>query len=516
MDYLKEIIYDLEDRMRNIGDFYAIYKIINSSGKFKEKYNIPTLCMGILSFLVYENNFKFNSNVTTENIMNFIEQYAKEFLKENIEEIELIELTDFVISKLTNKGYKFEYEFFSTRDKAYKRKSIRLVDVKVNDENKKFKYSVSEQGLEFYLKTKEYNEEYKIEIMQIIFKKLLEKNAFEDALHALRRLNTEIVKLIEKRNSVISLLSDNLKEGLEQYSIFIKRMEGQCEQESQMFGSIKRVLDKAIERYYLGEYGRSDSREEKTSIKDEENIRTLKNIEVELKLIIDRHEELIHSKIDLINKKNEILKSNAVSAFKEGFDFEIELNNLVLKDYKPDVLSVFSNPLWSPVMNKSFNPLMSISEQRLINENNAEEEVPVSRIDNEYKTIDRINSERIESNYYFYSLNLLKLIKEKREIELKDFIKFLHEEFGENVFSNSDIISYMITLTKVFKGEDIIRIKLSELRKEKYSDVVEIALKDAFMEVDLDFNNIVIERINSEFTLESILTITNFLFKGEY
>lgn len=516
MDYLKEIIYDLEDRMRNIGDFYAIYKIINSSGKFKEKYNIPTLCMGVLFFLVYENNFKFNSNITTEDIMNFIGKYIKEGLKEDIDEMELVELTDIVISKLTNKGYKFEYEFFSTRDKNYKRKSIRLVDVKVNDESKRFKYSVSEQGLEFYLKTKEYNEEYKIEIMQIIFKKLLEKNAFEDALHALRRLNTEIVKLIEKRNSVISLLSDNLKEGLEQYSTFIKRIEGQCEKESQMFGSIKKVLDKAIERYYLDEYENTASREKNSHIKDEENIRTLKNIEVELKLIIDRHEELIHSKIDLINKKNEILKSNAVSAFKEGFDFEIELNNLVIKDYKPEVLSVFSNPLWNPVINKMFNPIMCINEQRLINENNEEEEAFVSKIDNEYKTIDKINMERIESNYYFYSLNLLKLIKEKRQIELKDFIGFLHEEFGDSAFANSDIISYIITLTKVFKEEDTIRVNLNGLKKEIYSDVVEIALKDAFGEVDLDFNSIVIERINSEFTLEGILTITNFLFKGEY
>lgn len=79
MDYLKEIIYDLEDRMRNIGDFYAIYKIINSSGKF-------------------------NSNITTEDIMNFIEKYIKEGLKEDIDEMELVELTYIAISKLNNKG----------------------------------------------------------------------------------------------------------------------------------------------------------------------------------------------------------------------------------------------------------------------------------------------------------------------------------------------------------------------------------------------------------------------------
>ena len=72
-------------------------------------------------------------------------------------------------------------------------------------------YYITETGIEFYLNTKEFKEESKISIQQLLLEKMIKSRNFRGGREVVRRICNEVNKLKMEKRSVLNVLSHDLK-----------------------------------------------------------------------------------------------------------------------------------------------------------------------------------------------------------------------------------------------------------------------------------------------------------------
>ena len=198
----RDIIYDHSERMLNIKKYYPFFKLSEMSFRqykdgIYEQLDMGYILMAVLRFFIEENNFN-EEFVTYESYEKFMSVLLRrDFdLQTDIEEEK--ELIAFIFDKIKNDGKPFVYTYFNPVDKKRQSVRTRIIDSKIVDGT--VYYSISADAVEFYLDTKEIKDESDITIDQVLLSKLISSKNFKGGTEVVKRINSEVGKLIARKN----------------------------------------------------------------------------------------------------------------------------------------------------------------------------------------------------------------------------------------------------------------------------------------------------------------------------
>lgn len=509
-DFLEE----LDLRMDYVKIYYPIMEMFRRR-KIEEYSNlVPELCFLLLSYLIYEGKLKYRG-ITFQDIERFMSKAMKEILTKEIEPETLREVTIELLDRLQNGGSNFTINTYSFSTGSFREKYVKLLEIKQSNNNG-LEYYVTEQGVDFYLRTKEFPDETKITINLLLFQKQMEKGAFGFAYETVRRLNMEVQKKKDKKYSLLeALIYGRLGTG-EAYDGYHQSISIQLEEETELFKlAVKNV------RVAFSEYMEQINRGEAT----EKEIRTftlIKIIEKEIGRAQTLHTELLKEAAGFTKEYDKALGVRRKAIFTERFNFQGEFEQAITGNRPPEVLKYLFEPLLNPYIKKTFNPLRALEPQRLTRDSEeGQEDQESEKVDR--ATIDSITRERVKRNFIFYAEKLLEALDRfQGQVYLQDYCQSLVEKYTEDSVYNGDFLSFILELNRnKDAGETKKTIVFNDDKlqlDEEVKTMEEIFFKASLTAHKADkIGSITVQSFpEEEVKLLPGLKITNLLIKGEH
>ncbi|MCM1309202.1 MAG: hypothetical protein NC223_11435, partial [Butyrivibrio sp.] len=161
---VNDIITDHRERMLNLKKYYPFFKLSEVSFSwFKEgacdRLDMGYILMAVLRFFIEENNFK-ERDVTYSMYYDFISGCIRRDFGLTLDEAENRLLADYIFDKLKNDGRPFSFDYYDPVDRVKKTSRVKLLESRIRDGT--VWYSISSDGIEFYLDTKEIRDESRI------------------------------------------------------------------------------------------------------------------------------------------------------------------------------------------------------------------------------------------------------------------------------------------------------------------------------------------------------------------
>jgi hypothetical protein len=510
-DFLKEI----ELRLEQVKVYYPIMEMLRKRKVEEFSRLVPELSFLTLAYLIYEGKLK-HRGVTFRNLEKFLGKALKRILAKEPEPEAIRELTTGILDGIQNGGRNFILNTHSFVTGNYKEKYIKLLDIKQSEDGV-LNYHITEQGVDFYLKTKEFPEETKITINLLLFQKQMEKGAFGFAYETVRRLNMEVQKKKDRKNSLLEALMYGHFDFGEAYNNYHKSIVMQFEEEAELFNTAVRNVRSAF-----GEYVERINRGEATR-KETRTFTLIKIIEKEISWAQTLHTELLKEAVSFTKEYDKVLGFRRKAIFTERFNFQGEFEKLIAQNAKPELLKYLFEPLMNPHVGKSFNPLRALEPQRIARgdqpaRESRESEAPVDRV-----TIDDLTRNRVKENFIFYAARLLKALDTpKGQLSLPEFCSALIKEYTEDSVYNGDFVSFIIEINRDKKNGAYCRVinfadGLLQL-DEELKTIEEVFARAAFAaNLEGKINRVTVQSFpEEEVELLPGLRITNMFFTGEY
>lgn len=510
-DFLDEI--DL--RLEQVKIYYPIIDILRRGKSENELLKfVPELCFLVLSYLIYEGKMK-HRGITFENLEIFLYKALKEILKKDLEQKTIRELTSEILDALQNSGRNFILKTYSFKAKVFNEKYIKFLEIKQSDAGV-LQYYITEQGVDFYLKTKEFPDETKITINLLLFQKQMEKGAFGFAYETVRRLNMEVQKKKDKKYTLLEALMYGRLDLGEAYNSYHESIVMQFEEESELFNLAMKNVNNAFNEYV------ERMNNDELTIKEERAFILIKIIEKEIGRAQTLHTELLKEAVSFTKEYDNALGIRRKAIFTERFNFQGEFEKIISNDDKPEILKYLFEPLLNPKLEKAFNPLEAFEPQRVLKIREEESDVNEIEASIDRETFDQKIHNRVRGNFVFYAARLLEALNENgNQISLQDFCNNLKKRYSEDALYNGDFLSFIIEMNREKKiGEYTRTISFSNgsmQMDEDLESIQEVFIK-ASLEVQLDgiINQVTVTSFPAE-ELELLpgLKITNILFAGE-
>ena len=154
---IHDIIDEHEERMVNLKKFYPFFRLCDHSlNQFREgryeRIDMGYVTMAVLRFFIEENSFN-DRKVIYRDYENFLrELLVRDFDFEEDEDASAA-LIQYIFDKLTNEGRPFYFEYYDPKKRCMKQGRTRLLESSYQEGE--ICYSISSDGIEFYLETKE-------------------------------------------------------------------------------------------------------------------------------------------------------------------------------------------------------------------------------------------------------------------------------------------------------------------------------------------------------------------------
>lgn len=465
-EIIKDVIEEIDSREENLKIYYPYFTINKKLQAEDYEIDLNTIFIAILSYLLYTGKLN-NRKIEYQDIVQFTEYFIKSIYNQNTENVK--EIVNKILDIAQNNGNNFTYEYYSLKENVKKERHIKYIEIKLG-ENGKLNYYITPQGIDFYLKTKEFPDSAQITINLLLFRKQIEKGSFDYAYDTIKRLNIEVKRKSEHKELVLEALMYGGKEGIEEYKKYHESVQGQINEEEELFGEVLELVDNIYKEYI------AKNEEDKLNEKEKQTIALIKKIEKELNKTINNHTKLLKEAIEMTKKHDEIINMRAKSAFSEKFKFEQEFEKVISKTNNPEKLFYFISPFLLPKKSKSFNPMKSLESQKIYSEEKEEQQKEKDGT-HQFDTIDDITRKRVVHNFKFYFENLLLLQKSRKEFDLKEYSEFIKSNYGEKSLYNGDFISFVIFLNdkkeltpesdEIFKQYEFNKIKISS----QYEDI---------------------------------------------
>lgn len=509
--FVVEFIDDIETRLEHVKIFYPVIDVLRKRQIDEKSIDVaPELCFLLLTYLIYEGKLKYKG-LSFEELYGFFSKGLGEILPERVAEGR--ELLTEILDAIQNGGRNFLLNTYNFKTKGFREKYIKLVEIKQSDESTLL-YYVTEQGVDFYLKTKEFPDETKITINLLLFQKQMEKGAFGFAYETVRRLNMEVQKKKDRKHSLLESLLYGAVDGGEAYNRYHRSISMQFQEEAELFDTARKNVQSAFKEYVE----RINSGE--ATKKDKRVFQLVKIIEKEIGVTQTLHTDLLREAAGFTGEYDQVLKVRRKAIFTERFNFNHEFEKQVTQNRKPEVLKFLFEPLLNPAVRKRFNPLRILEPQRVSFVRSEESERVEEEKDTERLTVDMVTEKRIRGNFVFYAGELLNELEVSGEVYLKDFCQRLVEKYGEDAVYNGDFIAFVLEMNRGKNlGEHSRVIKLFAGKGHDFGtlETVEDLFSMVASKLGLDGINRLVVRSFPEEDLEILpgLKMTNLLFTGE-
>lgn len=492
---INDIIAEHKARISNLKKYYPFFVLSETSfANYKDgKYahlDMGYITLATLRFLINENNFH-EKYITYEEYEKFaFELLGRDFeIKETSEEMK--PLIQYIFDKIKNDGRSFEYRFYDPENHETRIARVKLVESKIEDG--KVYYTITPEAIEFYLDTKEIKDESKINVSQLLLKKMIDSNNFRGGIDVVKRINNQVEKLKARKIYVERLLAVDVFEGVKEYESYMDQTAKWFTEEQKLFAKNRKLLDEALTKA------------------SKEGAATLKEINIledELKQTIKSHSNLIAETMELAKVSDDIIQKGKLRRLRDIFDFESAFGDILHAD-APSKLSHIMMPFFQPKLMKSFAAYQI--DNMLALKAGAEEtgeKIEKTVVDFDFKYEDEILDEQIEKNFGRLFYELLDQLDKWKTITLREFSGVLEIKYGPEVFSNRDLYAFFAHLalkdSYILKDtianpdtilEKMVVNAMSPADIERF-DYMEITIKkDATEEVALSENSFITEMI---------------------
>jgi hypothetical protein len=459
LSLIRDFREEVDFRMEQVKVYYPIMDLLrkrkmeNESEKF-----LPELGFLFLSYLIYEGKLK-HKGVSFQEMEAFLAKAWDELLPGEAGPESIRELLTAILDGLQNGGRNFSINTYSLKSGSFRERFVKFFDIK-QAEDGSLQYYLTEQGVDFYLRTKEFPEETKITINLLLFQKQMEKGAFSYAYETVRRLNMEVQKKKDHKYSLLEAVMYGRLDSGEAYNSYHQSIVRQFEEETELFKAALQNVSQAF-----GEYVERINSGAATA-KEIRTFTLIKIIEKEIGWAQTLHTELLKEAVAFTGEYDQVLEMRRKAIFTERFDFQGELEKVVTAGREPEVLKFLFEPLLRPKVKKSFNPLSALEPQRLAKSGPETQEAESSGADADRVTFDTMIRDRVKGNFVIYAAQLLKELQQTEgSLYLQDFCERLVAQYGEDSVYNGDFISFIIELNRNKKpGEPVREIDFADGR----------------------------------------------------
>lgn len=441
---INDIMEEHHARMQNLRKYYPFF-VLNETTftQYKDgryaKLDMGYITMASLRFFINENQFN-EQNITYEQY----EQFLLELLRRDFELSEpqenQRELVSYIFEKLKNDGRPFEFHFFDPEDRKQKTARVRLIESDIVDG--KVEYRITAEGIEFYLDTKEVKDESKISVQQLLLEKMITAKNFKGGIDVVRRINSEVSRLVAQKEAVVELLSHDVFEGAKASEAYMATVARWFDEEQKLFLKNKTLIEQTLAKASLEGTGKQESTAFYKSLGE------INKLETELKQTIHRHGELIRETMELQDIADKMIHQAKLKKLRTVFDFQEFLRKLMEQD-KPDKMKYIIEPLLDLKLNKSFS-LNSIDHMLTLKADAGDFGEPVVKeeTNREFMYEDELEDKRIAHNYGRMFYELLDQISKKQTIELKEWSAILEIKYGEDFLKNGDYYSFLVHIAQ--------------------------------------------------------------------
>lgn len=352
--------------------------------------------MAVLRMLIEENNFN-NTGVTYTDYLNFVIPFLESEFALDCTPEEYAQLAGYVFDKIKNDGKPFSYEFYDPEEKI--RKVARVWLMKSHFQEGNIYYYITESGIEFYLNTKEFKEESKISIQQLLLEKMIRTQNFKGGREIVKRICNEVLKLKMQKREVLQVLVHDLKNGLSLYREFFQESVCWFDEEHDLFMKNTRLIAGAMSMLSPVD-----------QIKNKEEIFLLDS---ELKRAMAMHSELLSECMDLGRKVDSMVEQGTLNAIRPVVYFRQFLETALKKD-DVEQLKLLAEPLFQAKKKKMFD-LKRLDEMLALRRGMDEEREEIeSEEEADYVYDDELEEQRISSNYRILVRELFAMLKKNR------------------------------------------------------------------------------------------------------
>lgn len=433
---IHDIIEGHEERMTNLKKFYPFFKLCDHllnqfrEGRY-ERIDMGYVTMAVLRFFIEENSFN-ECKVSYAMYEDFLcDILYRDFdLKEERASAEA--LAQYIFDKLTNDGRPFTFSYYEPKSKTMKTGRTRLIESSYVDGA--IGYSISSDGIEFYLNTKEAKDESKISIEQLLLGKMIRSRNFKGGVDVIRRINGEVTRLMLRQNEIVTLLSHNIFEGMTALEEFSKSGLQWFDEEQKLFDSnlelVKNALRKATEENY-----ESKAMEE------------IYFLNQELQRVMERHEALLAACTQLQVQADEMMLKAKRSRFRRRMDFGDLLQKAMAQD-DVRVLYAMTMPLFRLKIRKTFQ-LERLEDLLLCRteENDAGEKV-AQGVEENYVYEDELEDVRIRHNHQMLLHILFDTLLKRKSFTLDELHHIYVMKLTENILKNGDYYAFLSHLSQ--------------------------------------------------------------------
>ena len=433
---IHDIIEGHEERMTNLKKFYPFFRLCDHSlNQFREgRYegiDMGYVTMAVLRFFIEENSFN-DRKVTYKAYEEFVKELLRRDFDFEEDEVAVAELIQYIFDKMTNDGRPFYFDYYEPRSKQKKTGRTRLIESSYQDGV--IGYTISSDAIEFYLDTKESKDESKISIEQLLLGKMIRSRNFRGGVDVIRRINSEVSRLMLKQSEIVTLLSHNIFEGIEALEEFSKSGLKWFDEEQKLFDSNLELVKKALLK----------AREENYQPQTMEEIFYLNQ---ELKRVMERHEALLAACTELQVKADEMVLKAKRSRFRRRMDFSDLLRKAMEQD-DVRLLESMATPLFGIKLRKTFQ-LGRLDDLLLCRpEGNDIGEAVAEGIEENYIYEDEIEDERIRHNHQMFLKILFDALIHKKTLTLDELNRLYIMKFTENVLHNGDYYAFLAHLSQ--------------------------------------------------------------------
>lgn len=429
---LNEIVAEHKERMLNLKKYYPFFKLSETSFSWYkdgiyESLDMGYILMAVLRFFIEENNFN-EQDVTYTSYYQFMCGCIKRDFGIDMPEDDKKVIINYIFDKLKNEGRPFSFQYYDPVDKVKKTTRVRLILSRIQDGT--VWYSISPEGIEFYLDTKEIRDESKISVEQLLLEKMIESKDFKGGTQVIKRINGEVKRLDRQKNQVMDILSMDVYAGVEAYEKFFETGIRWFSDEQKLFAKNKELIETILNR----------ARHEQGS-----NIAEIYNLDTELKIAMNNHSRLLRACTELGIRTDEVIKKAKLNRLRNRFDFVSAHNKMIMRD-KPALLEYMIKPFLGLYIRKTFD--FSKVEHLLSYRPKLQEKVEIVK-DEEMQEIvfqDELDSKRFAANTATLLQILFSMIKENTEVSLTDYNARIHGIFGDSINRNGDYFTFLVHL----------------------------------------------------------------------
>lgn len=437
---VNDIITDHRERMLNLKKYYPFFKLTEVSFSWYKDGIYDSLDMGyilmaVLRFFIEENNFK-ERDVTYSEYVEFMSGCIKRDFNIFPPEGDMTVLVDYIFDKIKNDGKPFTFTYFDPVDKKKKVSRVKLLESRIEDGT--VWYSISADGIEFYLDTKEIRDESKISVEQLLLEKMIQSKDFKGGTEVVKRINQEVDRLRLKKNQVMSLLASDVVAGLEAYEDFFNTGIKWFNEEQKLFIKNSELIAGALKKAEADKAGNDVAGYLLTSSE-------IYHLDTELKVAMNNHLKLLTACTELGIMADSMVKKAKLNRLRPSFDFRYALESAMKAD-DVRLLGDLVRPVLGHKVDKTFF-LGKIEDMLTYRPEKEEKAETVSETDAaEIVFDDEIEDARIRENYISLLRLLLLIIKKKGECDLYEYNEYVKKVFGDAVFANGDYYSFLVHL----------------------------------------------------------------------